>query len=144
MGLVLAILFTMQIGGALVAGLPGLLVGTALYFAARFAPRRVKKLQKNGLQLMGEEKYSEAAEAFATAFQFFDDNRWYDRNRHFTLLDYSGLDWREMMLANCAACHALAGNKNLAKQLYRECLTLYPESRLAKPALLFLEPDNNG
>ncbi|WP_302120588.1 hypothetical protein [Allorhodopirellula heiligendammensis] len=64
------------------------------------------------------------------------------------MLDYSGMDWREMMLANCATNLALSGDKTRARELYRHCLTLYPDSRLAKPALLFLGPedpaDNHG
>jgi hypothetical protein len=81
---------------------------------------------------------------FEEGYRFFAEHQWYDRNRAFTMLDYSGMDYREMMLANWATNVALAGNKEKARELYRQCLALYPESRLAKPALRFLEPESSG
>ncbi|TWU09899.1 tetratricopeptide repeat protein [Allorhodopirellula heiligendammensis] len=140
--IVLMILISFQGLGAYFFGLPGVVLGLTVYLLLRFSPRRGKRFQSAGLKLMGEERYGEAAEEFEKGYHFFDENRFYDRYRLLTMFDYSGLDWREMMLANCATNLALSGDKARARDLYRHCLTLYPESRLAKPALLFLEPEH--
>lgn len=142
--IVISFLLSLQGFGAYLAGLPGLFVGTVVYVLLRFAPRRNRRIQQSGLRLIGEERYAAAAEVFEEGYRFFDKHRWYDRNRAFTMLDYSQMDWREMMLANYATSLALAGDKKRARELYRHCLELYPESRLAKPALRMLEPDAEG
>ncbi|PHQ32220.1 hypothetical protein CEE69_26710 [Rhodopirellula bahusiensis] len=143
MAIVLSFLVFLQGLGAYLAGLPGFVAGLLVYLILRFAPRRNRRIQRAALKLMAEERYADAAKVFEKGYRFFDEHRWYDRNRAFTMLDYSGMDYREMMLANWATNLALAGDKQKARELYRQCLELYPESRLAKPALRFLEPESS-
>ncbi|QDV25926.1 tetratricopeptide repeat protein [Aureliella helgolandensis] len=142
---VLAVLFSLQGAGAYFAGLPGLVAATMMYFVLKvLLQRRAKSFQKAGLRLMAEERYREAAAMFEAGYQYFSDRRWADRYRAISMLDYSGMDWREIMLANMATNMALAGDRERAIQLYQQCLELYPDSRLAKPALRFLMAGTDG
>jgi len=139
LAVVLMVLFALQGAGWSLWSLPGLIIGTVVFFVLRvLLQRHAKSFQKRGLQLMAEERYAEAAVAFEAGFQFFEEHRSLDRHRAITMLDHSEMDWREIMLANTASNHAMAGNKARAIELYEHCLQLYPESRLAKPALRFL------
>ena len=142
---VLAVLFTLQGAGAYFAGLPGLFAATVFYFVLKILlQRRAKSFQKQGMKLMAEERYQEAAEAFEACYDYFSERRWKDRYRAISMLDHSGMEWREIMLANTATNLALAGQKTRAIELYKHCLTLYPESRLAKPALRLLTVEADG
>lgn len=93
---------------------------------------------------MGEERYREAAAKFESGYNIFSERRWTDRYRAISMLDYTGMDWREIMLANMATNLALAGDRERAIELYQKCLELYPASRLAKPALRFLTTGAGG
>lgn len=136
---VLAVLFSLQGLGAYFAGLPGLIAATGFYFVLRkFLQRRGKSFQKAGLKLLAEERYSEAADMFQAGYEYFSERRWMDRYRAISMLDHSGMDWREIMLGNTAMSLAMAGERKRAIELYQRCLELYPESRLAKPALRLL------
>lgn len=135
----LIILFLLQGAGAYLAQLPGLIAGTVCYFVLRFLlQRRAKAFQKRGLRLMAQERYREAAAEFEAGYRFFEEHRTLDRYRAVTMLDQSEMDWREIMLANTASSLAMSGERDRAIELYQHCLTLYPDSRLAKPSLRFL------
>lgn len=143
--IVLAVLFSLQGAGAYFAGLPGLIAATVIYFILKvLLQRRAKSFQKGGLKLMTEERYREAAALFEAGYQYFSEHRWTDRYRAISMLDYTGMDWREIMLANMATNLALAGDRERAIELYQQCLELYPDSRLAKPALRFLTARVDG
>lgn len=132
-------MFALQGAGAYFAGLPGLLAATAFYFILKILLQwRAKSFQKEGLKLMAEERYREAADTFEAGYEYFSERRWKDRYRAISMLDHTGMEWREIMLANTATNLAMAGERTRAIVLYQHCLELYPESRLAKPALRLL------
>lgn len=136
---VLTVLFSLQGTGAYFAGVPGLIAGTLIYFVLKFLlQRRRKSFSRAGLKLMAQERHREAAAMFESGYQYFSVRRWKDRCRAISMLDYTGMDWREIMLANMALNLAMDGDRERAIEVYQHCLELYPESRLAKPALRFL------
>ena len=143
--IVLTVLFSLQGAGAYFAGLPGSIAATVIYFILKtLLQRRAKSFQGAGLKLMAEERYLEAAAMFEAGYRYFSERRWMDRYRAISMLDHTGMDWREMMLANMATNLAMAGDRERAIELYKKCLELYPESRLAKPALRFLTAGAEG
>ena len=96
-----------------------------IYFILKvFLQRRAMSFQKAGLKLMTEERYREAAAMFEAGYQYFSERRWADRYRAISMLDYNGMDWREIMLANMATNLALAGDRERAIGLYQQCLVL--------------------
>ena len=142
---VLAVLFSLQGAGVYFAGLPGLFAATVIYFILQMLlQRRAKSFQTAGLKLMAEERHREAAAMFEAGYRYFSERRWTDRYRAISMLDHTGMDWREIMLANMATNLAMAGDRERAIELYKHCLELYPESRLAKPALRFLTAGADG
>lgn len=67
-----------------------------------------------------------------------------DRYRAISMLDYTGMDWREIMFANMVVNLVLAEDRERAIELYQKCLDLYPDNPLAKPALRFLTAEADG
>ena len=131
--------FSLQLTGVALGGLPGMLAATVMYFILRILlQRRAKSFQTAGLKLMAEERFDEAAAMFEAGYEYFSERRWTDRYRAISMLNPSGMDWRESMLANAALNLAMAGEKTRAIELYNHCLELYPNSRIAKPALRML------
>ena len=105
--------------------------------------RLIPKHHRMGFRLLVNKEYESAALAFQQSWNFFSKNRWLDDYRAFFMLSASGMSYREMSLINRSLCYWQSGNNEKALESYREVLNHFPNSRMAKMAIDYIEnPDS--
>jgi tetratricopeptide (TPR) repeat protein len=106
--------------------------------------RIIPKHHRMGFRLLIYKEYESAALAFQESWNFFTRNKWLDDYRSIFLLSASGISYREMSLINRSLCYWQLGNNEKALESYREVLKYFPESRMAKMAIDYIEnPEPN-
>ena len=118
--------------------------GALTYLIISFSLRGIlTKNQKNGMNLVKQENFSEAINEFQKSYDFFDKNKWIDKYRYLTLLTASKSSYREMALNNIAFCHSQLGNGQKAREFYKKTLNLFPDNGMAKSAINILNSAKN-
>lgn len=103
----------------------------------------VAKFHKQGMDLVKQEKFTEAIPLFIDSLEMFAKYSWVDKYRYF-LISSSKMSYREMDLNNIAFCYAQIGEKEKAIQFYKQTLQEFPNSGMAKAALNFINTFTNN
>jgi tetratricopeptide (TPR) repeat protein len=96
---------------------------------------------RQGIRLIGEEKFTEAATAFERGHHFFEQFAVLDMFRAILLLSPSRMGYRELALTNLGYAYLRAGEREKAKSTYERLQSEYPHSRAANVALRQLAGD---
>lgn len=116
------------------------LYGVLIYWGIAFILRNVvAKDHRKGMQLVKENKFTEAIPYFSKSYEYFTKYVWVDNYRYLTLLSSSKMCYREMALCNIAFCYSQIGEGRKAAEFYKKTLETYPENGLAQSALRMLE-----
>lgn len=92
-----------------------------------------------------EKEYLAAAQAFQNSWDFFNKNKWLDEYRSVFMLSATKMSYREMALINRSLCFWQMGDTDKAKISYSEVLKYFPNSKMAKDAIAYIEnPDLEG
>ena len=114
--------------------------GTLLYLVISLSLRSlVPRHHRKGIQLYKKSQFKAAIPYFEQSYDFFSKNAWIDEWRSFVLLSASEASYREMALVNIAFCHSQSGSGAAAKEVYIRTINEFPDSKLAKSALTFIE-----
>ena len=97
----------------------------------------VAKFHKQGMNLVKQEKFSDAIPFFLDSLEMFAKYSWVDKYRYF-LISSSKMSYREMDLNNIAFCYSQIGEKEKAIQFYKQTLQEFPDSGVAKAAMKFI------
>ena len=119
------------------------LVGALIYFVLSMLLRKIVPADHNSaMSLLMREDYEMAQKGFERSFQYFSKNQWIDDYRVLTMMSASNISYREMALINQALCYLQMGKYEEARAGYEAVLVLFPNSRLAKQAIDYLDnPD---
>jgi tetratricopeptide (TPR) repeat protein len=104
--------------------------------------RTIPRHHRMGFRLLVHKEYEMAALAFEKSWNFFCKNKWLDDYRAILLLSASKISYREMSLINRSLCYWRIGNIEKALESYKDVLKYFPESRLAKEAIDYIENPN--
>lgn len=104
-----------------------------------FLQRVVPRHHRMGFRFLLHKEYESASVAFQESWNFFSKNIWLDKYRSIFLLSASKMSYREMALINRSLCYWQSGNNERALESYKEVLGLFPDSRLAKEAIHYIE-----
>lgn len=123
----------------------GALLGAMVYLAiVSIVQRAVPHLHRRGLTLIRQGDYKQAAEMFEHSYKFFSERQWLDKYRAIFIFSVSKMSYREMALLNMAYCKVELKELTKAKELYSRTLQEFPQSRMAKDALAYLEEKTAG
>ncbi len=112
------------------------ILGAFTYILLSWGLRNVfAKDQARGMQLVKQQKFTEAIFFFEKSVTFFSNNTWIDKFRFLTILSMSKMTYKEMGLCNIAFCYSQTGNGVKAKEYYERTLAEFPENGLAKAGL---------
>jgi len=98
---------------------------------------------RNGMNLIKQEKFSEAIDFFKKSYDFFSRHNWIDKYRFVILLSSSKMCYKEMALANIAFCYGQIGNGLKSKEYYERTLQEYPDNGIAKAGLNLINSATN-
>jgi tetratricopeptide (TPR) repeat protein len=105
--------------------------------------RFIPKHHRMGFKFLSRREYDSAVIAFQESWNYFSKNKWVDDYRAIFLLSASKMSYREMALINRSLSYWQLGNYEKALESYTEVLSYFPESRLAKEAIEYINnPDN--
>ena len=104
--------------------------------------RTIPRHHRMGFRLLVHKEYEMAALAFEKSWNFFCKNKWLDDYRAILLLSASSISYREMSLINRSLCFWRSGNIEKALESYKDVLKHFPNSRLAKEAIDYIENPN--
>ena len=101
--------------------------------------RTIPRHHRMGFRLLVHKEYEMAALAFEKSWNFFCKNKWLDDYRAILLLSASNISYREMSLINRSLCFWRSGNIEKALESYKDVLNYFPNSRMAKDAIDYIE-----
>ena len=104
--------------------------------------RAIPRHHRMGFRLLLHKEYEMAALAFEKSWNYFCNNKWLDDYRAILLLSASKISYREMSLINRSLCSWRSGNIEKALESYKDVLKHFPNSRLAKEAIDYIENPN--
>ena len=99
----------------------------------------VPRNHRRGMVLYKNGKPEEAIDEFKKSYEFFTKNQWLDKYRYVVLLSASRVSYKEMDLNNIACCYSLVGDGAASKHYFEKTLEQFPDSELAKQALLMIK-----
>ncbi len=115
--------------------------GLAGYFALSGTLKNlISRDHRKGIQLIKEERFSEAMHCFEDSYSFYSRNPWVDRFRAITTLSISEMCYREMALMNIAFCLSVTGEQEKAIAEYQRLLGQFPNNKMAEYSLRVLKP----
>ena len=95
------------------------------------------KHHAQGMELVRQEKYADAIPFFIDSYQTFSKHSWVDKYRYY-LGSSSKISYKEMDLNNIAFCYGQIGDKEKSIEYYRQTLSEFPDSGIAKTALTLI------
>lgn len=121
----------------------GLLISALSYMALSVILQRMLPLHhRMGFSLLMQKNYEAASLAFQESWNYFNKKPWLDKYRAVLMLSASKISYREMALINRSLCYWHIGDTEKALESYREVLHYFPQSRMAKDAISYIEnPD---
>lgn len=99
----------------------------------------IPRHHRRGFRLLQHHEYEMAALAFEKSWNYFCNNKWLDDFRAILLLSASKISYREMSLINRSLCYLRSGKMDRALESYKEVLNYFPNSRMAKDAIDYIE-----
>lgn len=123
-----------------------ILAGAVVYLGLSMLLQRLVPFHHRiGFKLLMEKEYLAAAQAFQNSWYFFNKNKWLDEYRSVFMLSATKMSYREMALINRSLCFWQMGDTDKAKISYSEVLKYFPNSKMAKDAIAYIEnPDLEG
>lgn len=94
---------------------------------------------RRAMQAFKKGNYAEAKEAFHDSYKFFKVKEWLDKYRSIFMLSVAKMSYKEIALVNMALCDLQEGNMQDAKAGYQRVLSEFPESKMAKEAIDYIE-----
>lgn len=115
--------------------LAGIAVAVFLTIWLRWLRSILLRPYRQGIRLIEEGRFSEAATSFEKGHQFFEQFAILDMFRGILLLSPSRMGYRELALTNLGYAYVRAGEREKAKATYERLRSEFPHSRAAKAAL---------
>ncbi len=104
----------------------------------------IAKEHQNGIVKVKHEQFKDAILHFETSYNYFKQHNWIDKYRFLTLFSASKISYKEMALVNIAFCYGQIGEGKLSKSYYQKAIDEFPESKIAKTGLNFLNSMNEN
>ena len=106
----------------------GILIGVIVYvLLAAILRLSLQANHRNGMRLIDDKCYPEAAEFFRKSYVFFDKHRWVDDLRFITMFSSNALRFRDMDLNNYGVCLTCMEEHEKALEVYQTLQTLNPD-----------------
>lgn len=128
--LVLAELLAFVVVTILVTGeiIRGILIGVILFAVVAFLLRIILQYNHiNGMRLIDDKCYPEAAEFFRKSYEFFNKHYWIDKFRFITMFSSNYLPFRDMDLNNYGVCLTCMEEHEKALEVYHRLRALNPD-----------------
>jgi tetratricopeptide (TPR) repeat protein len=124
----------------------GLLISSLSYMGLSVILQRIIPVDhRMGFSLLIQKNYEAAALAFQKSWDYFNKKTWLDNYRAILMLSASKISYREMALINRSLCYWHIGDTERALESYREVLSYFPNSKMAKDAIYYIEnPDGEA
>jgi hypothetical protein len=117
-----------------------LLTGSFIYLGLSLVLQRVVPFHhRMGYKLLMQKDYEKAKLAFQNSWDYFQKRPWMDNYRSIFMLSASKMSYREMALINRALCFWQNREDEKAKEAYSEVLKYFPDSKMAKEAIAYIE-----
>ncbi len=124
----------------LIAPKEAFLYGAITYLLISYLLRNlIPRDHRSGIKNNNSGKFKEAISDFQKSYSFFTEYEWVDNYRFIVLLSSSKISYKEMALVNIAFSYTQIGNGQKAKEYYKQALSEFPQSIIAKSALKMIE-----
>lgn len=110
----------------------GYLTYTFVFMSIRYV---ITKYHRKGMRFVKNIQYDNAIQEFQKSHEFFMKHKWIDKYRYVVLISSSRMSYLEMSMLNMAYCYAQLGKGSKSKELYKETLDQFPDSKMAESAL---------
>lgn len=118
---------------------PILIILVILAVCVRVARLILYRHHRRGVNYIRNEEWQKAIAAYEKSYDFFTRHDWLDRYRAWLLMNGTALGYREAALVSIAMVHGRSGDIPAYKSAVKRVLAEFPESRIAKNSLEFLE-----
>lgn len=96
-----------------------------------------------GITLLKQGNFEAAKKSFDKSYEYFTRNQWLDNYRSVFILSASKMSYKEMALINSALCLLRMDDLENSKLAYQKVLAQFPNSFMAKNAILYIEDLQN-